>query len=418
MTTYLSAKQAAAELGISLPTLYAYVSRGLIRSEAGEGPSRARRYRAEDVAALKTRKEMRHRPEAAAETAVRTAVKTAVQSALHWGTPVLESAITLIDNGRLTYRGHDALTLPDAHTFADVANLLWRQELTSGAQFTADIGPQWAHIAPLWPHLRQLALMERLQTVLPLAMAHDLAAYDWQPTAVYQTGQRILLLLATAVTGQPVAGSIAAALPQAWSPGDTTIVPLLESALIYCADHELNVSAFAARVVASALATPYAVVLAGLAALQGPLHGGATERVDAFLREVGTPDNARAAISARLRRGEAIPGFGHPLYPDGDPRGRALLAKVAAAYPATPGWQLAQQVMVEMATAVNRHPNIDFALVALAWAANLPPGAPLALFALGRTAGWLGHALEQVEQDQMIRPRARYVGPLPVIRNP
>ncbi|MCL4263022.1 MAG: helix-turn-helix domain-containing protein [Anaerolineae bacterium] len=413
MTTYLSAREAAAELGISLPTLYAYVSRGLIRSEAGEGPSRARRYRVEDITALKTRKEMRHRPEAAAETAV----KTAVQTALHWGAPVLESAITLIDNGRLTYRGYDALTLPDAHTFADVANLIWRQELTTGAQFTADISPQWAPIAPLWPHIHQLALMERLQTVLPLAMAHDLAAYDWQSTAVYQTGQRILLLLATAVTGQPISGSIATALQQAWSPEDTKLTPLLESALIYCADHELNVSAFAARVVASARATPYAVVLAGLAALQGTLHGGATERVDAFLREVGTPDNARTAISARLRRGEPIPGFGHPLYPEGDARGRALLAKIAAVYPGAPGWQLAQQVMDEMATAVGRHPNIDFALVALAWAANLPPGAPLALFALGRTVGWLGHALEQIAQDQMIRPRARYVGPVAVIGN-
>ncbi|HUM71138.1 MAG TPA: citrate synthase, partial [Chloroflexota bacterium] len=161
MTTYLSAKETAAELGISLPTLYAYVSRGLIRSEAGEGTSRARRYRREDVEALKTRKELRHRPELAAETAVKTA--------LHWGAPVLESAITLIDNGRLTYRGYDALTLPDAHTFADVANLIWRQELTTGAQFSADIGPQWAPIAPLWTHIRQLALMERLQTVLPLA---------------------------------------------------------------------------------------------------------------------------------------------------------------------------------------------------------------------------------------------------------
>lgn len=413
MTTYLSAKEAAAELGISLPTLYAYVSRGLIRSEAGEGPSRARRYRAEDVAALKTRKEMRHRPEVAAETAV----KTAVQTALHWGAPVLESAITLIDNGRLTYRGYDALTLPHEHTFADVANLIWRQELSSGAQFTADIRPQWAPIAPLWPHIGQLALMERLQTVLPLAMAHDLAAYDWQPTAVYQTGQRILLLLATAVTGQPVSSSIAAALQQTWGAG-TAVTPLLETALIYCADHELNVSAFAARVVASARATPYAVVLAGLAALQGTLHGGATERVDAFFREVGTPENARAAIAARLRRGEPIPGFGHPLYPEGDPRGRALLAQVAALYPAAPGWQLAQQVMEEMGTAVNRHPNIDFALVALAWAGGLPPGAPLALFALGRTVGWLGHALEQIEQGQMIRPRARYVGPLSVIGNP
>lgn len=402
MTNYLSAREAAAELEISRATLYAYVSRGLIRSEAGDEGARTRRYRREDVEALKARKEMRHHPELAAETA------------LHWGTPVLESAITLIDNGRLTYRGYDTITLPDKHTFADAANLIWRQELSTGAQFTADIAPQWAQIALLWPHIRQLTLSERLLMVLPLVMAHDLAAYDWQPTAVYQTGQRIVLLLATAVTGQPVAGSVATALQKAWSPANPALTPLLESALIYCADHELNVSAFAARVVASARATPYAVVMAGLAALQGTLHGGATERVAAFFREVDTAENARAAIAARLRRGESVPGFAHPLYPEGDPRGRALLAKIATAYPSSPGWQLAQQVITEMATAVGYHPNIDFALVTLAWAAGLPSGSPWAIFALGRTVGWIGHGLEQVQQDQLIRPRARYTGPLPV----
>jgi citrate synthase len=399
---YLTAKETAAELNISLPTLYAYVSRGLIRSEEGEGPTRAKRYRREDVDALKARKEARRNPEKAAETA------------LHWGTPVLESAITLIDNGRLTYRGHDAITLPDQHTFADVAHLLWQDELGNGTNFEAAVTSQWRFVEPLWPHLAGLSFMERFQVVLPLAAVHDLAGYDLQPTAVCQTGERILQLMATAVTGQPVSGPIPAALQQAWQPADTTVTPLLETALIYCADHELNVSAFAARVVASARATPYAAVIAGLAALQGSLHGGATERVDAFFREVGTPEKARSAVASRLRRGELIPGFAHPLYPDGDPRGRALLAKVAAVYPQTAGWQLAQQIYQEVETAVGQKPNIDFALVALAWAADLPSGAPLALFALGRTVGWIGHVLEQYGRDQMIRPRARYVGKVPV----
>lgn len=400
---YLTAAEAVAELGISRPTLYAYVSRGLIRSEAAVGKTRAKRYWREDVELLKRRKAMRRHPEKAAETA------------LHWGAPVLESAITRIDNGRLFYRGHDAISLPDAHTFADVANLIWRHTLTQGAQFEQDTATLWRQVGPLWARLDGLTPMERMQVLLPYAAAHDLASYDLQETAVFQTGQRILPLLATAVTGQPVSASISTALQQVWAVKQTAVIPLLETALIYCADHELNVSAFAARVAASARATPYAAVIAGAAALQGSLHGGVTARVEAFFREVGAPANARAAIAARLRRGETIPGFGHPLYPNGDPRAQALLAKVAGAYeadvyPAAPGWRLAKQVMVEMETAVGRRPNIDFALVALARAAGLPPDAPLAIFAIGRAVGWIGHALEQYGRDQMIRPRARYTG--------
>lgn len=405
-TDYLTAKEVAAELGISLPTLYAYVSRGLIRSEEAGGKTRAKRYRREDVDGLKARKEMRHHPEMIAETAL--------QSALHWGAPLLESGITLIDNGRLYYRGHDAIALPDTHTFADVAQLIWGGELGNGTQFELDTAVQWHVVQQLWPLIAELSPIERFQAVLPLAAAHDLAGYDLQATAVSQTGQRIVSLLAMAATGQPISGSIAAALQQTWLVADTAVTPLLEAALIYCADHELNVSAFAARVVASARATPYAAVMAGLAALQGSLHGGATERVDAFFREVGTPENARAVITSRLRRGELIPGFGHPLYPEGDPRGVALWGRVTAVYAGTPGWQLAQQIRVVMETAVNGWPTIDFALVSLAWAAGLPPGTPLALFAMGRAVGWIGHVLEQYGREQLIRPRARYVGVLPV----
>lgn len=397
---YLTAKETAVALGISLPTLYAYVSRGLIRSEETQGKSRAKRYRREDVAALLARKDLRQNPAKAAE------------EALHWGTPVLESAITLIENGRLYYRGHDVLTLPDNHTFADVASLIWQHHLPTGSQFVPSQA-QWPLLENLWPQLTGLAPIERFQALLPFAATADLAAYDLTDTAVCQTGQRLINLLTMATTGQPVSGSIAASLQESWLPEQTAVIPLIEAALIYCADHELNVSAFTARAVASAKATPYAVVIAGLAALQGSLHGGATERVAAFLHEVGSPENARTAVASRLRRGENIPGFGHPLYPEGDPRGQALLARIEAVFPKEAGLLLAKEVMGAVETAVHKKPNIDFALVTLAWAAGLPPGVPLALFALGRTVGWIGHALEQYGRDQLIRPRARYTGRLP-----
>ena len=397
---YLTAKEAAATLGISVATLYAYVSRGLIQSEAGTGKSRAKRYRRQDVLALKERKEARRNPAKAAE------------KALNWGTPILTSAITLIQDGRLFYRGHDVLTLAANHTLADIANLIWRDTLTQGAVFKSTLNPD---SLPPYEPLVNLSPITRFQALLPLAAAADLQAYDLSQTAVCATAERILGLLAGVVAGQPLTGDIAQGLQNVWQAQDQVLADLLQAAMIYCADHELNVSAFTARTVASAQATPYAVVNAGLSALQGRLHGGASEQVAALFREVGTPDQARAVIVSRLRRGDGLPGFGHPLYPGGDPRGAALLTQVRTVYPQSAGVQLANEVARAVALATGAQPNIDFALVTLAWAAQLPAGAPLALFALGRTVGWMGHALEEYGREQLIRPRARYNGVAPLI---
>lgn len=411
MTTkrYLTAKEAAAALGISLPTLYAYVSRGLIRSEPGEGKTRARLYRQEDVAALQARQELRRSP------------AKAVESALNWGAPLLESAVTLIEDGRLYYRGYDVLTLPQEHSFEEVAWLLWQGDF---APFTERLSSgQGRLVQEMALVTADLSPAEAFQVVLPVAGAQDLAGYDLRDTAVVLTGQRILWLMTAvlAVNGGrlsesgdwlSVNGAIARQLQEMWAV-EKPVADLFNAALIYCADHELNVSAFVARVVASAQATPYQVVTAGLSALQGRLHGGATGQVDAFLREVGAPQQARRVVADRLKRGERIPGFGHPLYPDGDPRGRALLEQMTAVLPEAPGIELAHAIVQVMADTVGLLPNIDFALTALARALGLPPGAPLALFALGRTAGWIGQAMEQYQMGQLIRPRARYVGRRP-----
>jgi citrate synthase len=231
--------------------------------------------------------------------------------------------------------------------------------------------------------------------LLSLLAEYDLAAYDLAETAVCQTGARLLHLLTWAITGRQPQTNLAAALQRAWVPDKSVVETLLNTALILCADHELNVSAFAARVVASAQANPYAVVQAGLAALQGALHGGHTERVAALLREAESAEGVRPAVVARLRRGEAIPGFGHPLYPAGDPRGRLLLDLVAEVFGGETAVAMVQELVAVMAEATGQLPTIDLGLVALAHAAGLSPGTPLTLFALGRTAGWLGQAIEQ-----------------------
>ena len=252
--------------------------------------------------------------------------------------------------------------------------------------------------------------VEVFQVLLPLAAAEDPAAYDLRATAVARTGARILRLMTEAVSGRDAPG-LAETLARGWGRGE--IEAVLDAALVFCADHELPVSTFAARCVASSGASPYAVVLAGLAALGGIKHGGEIELVEAFLREVEDAEDARAVISGRLRRGERIPGFGHSLYPEGDPRGAGLLRLTAEAYPESPAVKLSTTVAEDVLRLMGERPTVDFALATVARVLRLPSGGAVALFGLGRTVGWIGHAIEQYETNSLIRPRARYTGEQP-----
>jgi citrate synthase len=398
---YLSSGQAAEELGIRLPTLYAYVSRGIVRSEAVEGKGRARRYRAEDVRRLKERKDGRRDPEGV------------VEGALHWGMPVLESGITLIGGGGLYYRGRDVVDLAGEKSIEEVAALIWTgDEAMARALFPPEMSGPSLRIRNVVDSVTGLTPVEVFQVLLPVAAAEDPAAYDLRPDAVARTGARILRLMTDVVAGESIPG-LAGTLQRGWSPDSPGAADLLGAALVFCVDHELPVSTFAARCVASSEATPFAVVLAGLAALGGVKHGGEIELVQAFLREVEDAGDARAVISGRLRRGERIPGFGHSLYPEGDPRGAGLLRLTARAYPESVAVVLSDTVAGEMLRLMDEHPTVDFALATVARTLALPPGGAVALFALGRTVGWIGHAIEQYRSGSLIRPRARYVGEQP-----
>jgi citrate synthase len=402
-TRTLTAQQAASALGVSVATLYAYVSRGLIRSEPGAPGRRDRRYSSEDVQRLKELREQRRNPDRAAERA------------LQWGTPVLESALTLIADGQLYYRGHSALALSETSSFEDVAGLLWTGTLggDGASLFTAPSPVDLRPYAAVLGQLRDAGPAAAFPLVLPLAGAADLAAYDLRPPAVRQAGARILRTLAAAAVypAVPTARGLAETLQQRWAPQKPAAARLINSALILCADHELNVSAFTARCVASAGATPYDVVIAGLAALRGRHHGGHTAHIAALFDEVGRPARAGQVLAERLRRDGSLPGFGHHLYPTGDPRGRALLALASAASPRARPLALARAVAAEALQRLGERPTLDFGLVVLERVLNLPRGAALALFALGRTAGWIAHALEQYQLAHLIRPRAKYVGP-------
>ena len=393
---YLTAEQAARALGVTKATLYAYTSRGQLRSEPVPGRPRERRYYRQDTERLRERQEMRRDP-----------AKAAVQG-LHWGSPVLDSGITLIEDGRLYYRGQDAVKLAETASLEEVAGLLWGAEVGSFA--TVPAPPPRKFPAELRAGSRDP--LARMQAALAMAGVSDLKSYDLRAAAVRQTGARIVRLLTAIAAGHDSPVPVHLALEQAWAPRNPAAGNAIRTALVLSADHELNVSAFVARCAASAQASPYDAVAAALATLKGSRHGGATEQVASLFAEAPTPRHARSVVADRLRRGERIPGFGHPLYAAGDPRA-ALLMRLAEASGNHAEWRLARSLCSAASALLNDSPNLDFSLVAVARTFGLPKGAPLILFALARTVGWIAHALEQYADSNLIRPRARYTGPPP-----
>ncbi|MBN9467438.1 MAG: citrate synthase family protein [Bosea sp.] len=378
MQDWLTAQEAMARLRLKPQTLYAYVSRGLIEARDDSEDSRRSLYRAEDVARLEHRKARGRRPAAIAEDTIA------------YGEPVLASGITTIERGGLWYRGQDAVRLAESARLEDIARLLW------------DCGTQrFPPLATLVPPGEPLA---RVFAVIAARAASDRPMAGRAKKALYLEAAAVLDALVDAIAGGPGAGPIHARLARAWGCEADGAEPI-RRALVLLADHELNASTFAARVTASTGASLAACAMAGLAALSGPLHGGVAPRVLALMRDIER-DGLEATVAARLETGAGLPGFGHPLYSDGDPRARALLA----AFEAPSGYAQAQAAIGAL---TGEEPNIDFALAALAARFELRPDAPFQIFAAARCTGWLAHALEQNETGRLIRPRARYVGLAP-----
>lgn len=399
--TSLTAAEATRLLGVKPATLYAYVSRGLIRSEVGPAGTREKRYNAQDVHALIGRQSVRRNPEGA--------VQDAVGTALNWGAPVLESSLTHITGGRLSYRGQDVALLARTASVEEVAALLWTGDLHGWRAL-----PMRARLN-LQAHPRALVPTEAFGYALTHAGTHDVTALDARPEALPTHAARVVnLLYATLERHLSIPGApdlpFHQRLARAW--GVPAQAQVLRSALIVLADHELNVSTFAARVTASSGASLHHATVASLCALQGPKHGLAA--LDAHdLISLARRDGPRPALRDATRRYGRLPGFGHTLYPGGDPRATILLNALKKADLNPSVVQTTHELMTTVQGETGERINIDFALAALIHALGRPAGDNLTLFALARSVGWLGHAIETITTGQMIRPRARYVGPAP-----
>jgi citrate synthase len=367
MTTYVSANEAARMLGVSKPTLYAYVSRGIVgRSTAADG--RTSLYAREEIQRLAGR--ARGRRESAPAT-------IDVQ---------ISSAITELQDERLTYRGRDAVAIARKHSFEQAAELLWTGAL-------GDAGITWPVDRAALSRCRNVctaAGTENAIASLTLA-ATTLAngAHDEDAPAA----ARRLLAIAPSVLGGPIAGDVATRLTAAYRRrASPALVAAVSRALVLLADHELATSTLAVRVACSVRADPFAAIAAGLCVVGGPLHGAASAAA-ADLLEDAARDDARAAVDRVLSTGRRLPGFGHSVYRNGDPRLAPLLEAVRALPDPDRRMQLVEDVLVEAGRRIGQLPNVDLGLGALTFVAGLPRDA--SLFAVARIAGWAAHYDEE-----------------------
>jgi len=383
----ITADAAADELGVRLATLYAYVSRGMVRAEVDPSDPRKRLYNARDIRELARRRQMGKRP---AEIAAAT---------LDQGLAILTSSITLLDGERLLYRGRDVVEWATTATLEDTARLLWDCKSDPFAEAAPAVTPNW-------PQMMKLAVSRPMaeRVLLMLSQVPAVSVVTWQrdPASLMSGAAGLLRATVAAVTGsEPRSDPIHLQLARAWSV-DRNGSELLRQALSLSSDYELNAAAFGVRVVASTGASLAASLSAGLAAYGGPLHSGQLSLIETLFDEVERVGNARHAVEMRLARGDRIPHFGLQLYEGGDPRARALRQML----PDDPQREEFEEAIVSL---LGKQPNLNFTLVALQRALGLPAGTAASLFLVGRTVGWIAHALEQQSQDKPIRPRAQYV---------
>ena len=371
---WLTAHEALSLLGTQPQTLYANVSRGRIKARRDPADSRKSLYRGDDVRRLAQRAAGRRRQDAVAA------------QAMQWGDPVLRTSISTVAEGRLLYRGYDACDLAETATLEDIAALLWQApcKLSAHVSLAESNGLAGAFVA----------LARRAAVAMPVPRS---------PTGQAGEASAVFSTLAEALAGEVQPGeALHMRLARHWHRPDAA--DIIRRALVLLADHELTASTFAVRVAVSTGASIWAGALAGLATLNGPRHGLASREVAALAEDIGyAPGSAEVALRDWLGEGRHVPGTGHQLYPEGDVRALALLARFTPPDHFTALQQAAEAITGEAV-------NVDFALASLVAAYDLPRDAPLTLFALARCVGWLAHAIEQIASGQIIRPRAQYVG--------
>jgi citrate synthase len=375
----LTTEEAARRLGVKVSTLYAYVSRGLLESH----PDPTRRGSLFDLTEVEA---LAVRSRGGRQTATRLATIT--------------TAVTQLSQelGPL-YRGRAATDMATSMRFEDVAEFLWQSD-EPGDWSPPDLGPCALEHT-----------LDRMRWALVMCGSTDPLRADLRPVAVTRAARRSAAALTDVVGPAPLGGddgaSLAARLTARLAPESGSIeATAVNAALVLMADHELATSTVAVRVAASVRSDPYDALLAGLATLAGPLHGGASQQAYELL-VVAERDGVSRALNDVLRDQGRLPGFGHAVYKSGDARFTALMT-LAEPLLGDDRRALVREVIALAAAHDVPLPNCDLALAALSWGTGMPPDTGRTLFAVARVAGWTAHYLEELT-ERPLRFRARAV---------
>jgi len=383
---YLSAKQAAARLGVSVSTIYAYVSRKGIRSARVPG-SKIRLYWEADIESL------RGAPNPPGEVLAG------------------QTAITLLTSEGHFYRGHDALRLSETATLEDVCKILWDGPIPG---FEQSVSKQPRIYPQLMQHMTGGTITEKLAALLPVLERSNPRAHDISPAGFRRSGIDILAWFASLMCERdhPVDRPFHLQIAEARNAG-APYADLIRQILVLCADHELDPSTYAVRAIANSGASPYQTVVGGLASAGGRrLPFGRMRAMSQMLTEIITGPDPAEPILSRLREGEPVCGFGSTIYANGDPRARFLLASMRGKIGDDPAFRRLERAIEAAAEAMLGPPDLMI-LVCFVGHKLAFTGQEGLLLRFARVAGWIAHAIEQYHGQNLVRSRSTYVGELP-----
>ena len=344
------------------------------------------------------------------------------------------SAISTIDGTTLIYRGYTIEDLAENASFEEVIHLLWFGSLPTAGELESFRG-RLARSMTLPDEMRVWLLgmpkkvhpMDFLSAVVAGLTLHDPEANIMNITAAVGKAVRLTARIGLVVGAYeqarkghwPIEADPTKSISWNILRGITGKAPTrsqerdFDVCLILHADHELNASAFSARVTASTLSGMYSSVLAAIGTLKGPLHGGANAAVMAMLRQIGSEDRIDSFLADSFAKGDKIMGFGHRVYKNGDPRAkilRSMSERLTSEIGRPEFYRMSQKLEKLMGEKKGLIPNVDFYSATVYNALGIPDDLFTPIFAASRIAGWCAHIMEQYQNNRIYRPRARFIG--------
>ncbi len=365
-----------------------------------------------------------------------TATESTAATAGLRGVVAAQSAIGDVngEQGVLIYQGYDIHDLAENSTFEEVVYLLWNGRLPNAGeladlkrqlQANYEIPAQVLEMMRSFP--KDADPMDVLRTAVSSLDFYDKQGHGTDRENAVNTATKLTAQMGTIVTAwerirsgkEPVAPDKSLSIAENFlymlrgEKAEADEAHIFDVALILHADHELNASTFTTRVVAGTLADMYGAVTAGIAALAGPLHGGANTNVMKMLKEIGSEDKIDQWLDNALAEKRKIMGIGHAVYKTEDPRATWLrkFSKQLGEKRGDMTWfNMSQKIEKAMLEKKGMYPNVDFYSASAYYLMDIPLDQYTPIFAVSRISGWTGHILEQYSNNKLIRPRAEYIG--------